>query len=210
MLYIKSFIELLDILKEGVREEECGHASYISRPSDISMLLETVNKNTSITPEFIDFNNFIGEGSNYYTFSFDYLDGELTYSISPAIDEEGHFYTDFGLCLVDECVPKIFEEEYKEESDLVDDYESPIRICWGEEPEEDEDEDCKKCEYECDAPCCKMNLEQKTKVDTDDNGKLLGFSKQWKDKNSFFTYSFHSTNEEDVLDLMKKFKISQF
>ena len=200
MLYLKTFQELVDILKEGAFEEECGHSSYISNANDITMLLEKVNELTKAKPEFIDFNNFYGEGHDYYSFSFDYEDGELRYSISPATDEDGEFYSDFGLCLVDECVPDNFEEEYREDSDFIKDFESPIRICWGEEPKEEKTFCCEKV----------GNTEVKTKVDTNDNGKVMGFTKSWKDSNSYFTYSYHSTDEDDVLKLMKEFKISRF
>jgi len=202
MLYLKTFQELVDILKEGAFEEECGHASYISNAEDITMLLEKVNELTKAKPEFIDFNNFVDEGYEYYTLSLDYEDGELSYSITPATDENDKFYTDFGLCLVDECVSERFEEEYREDSDFMRGFESPIRICWGEEPEEKGKESC-----------CKLidgDTEIKTKVDTDDDGKVKGFTKSWKDKNSYFTYSYHSSDEDDVLNLMKQFKISQF
>ena len=52
-----------------------------------------------------------------------------------------------------------------------------------------------------------IRLKRKQKY-TDDEGKVMGFTKSWKDKNSSFTYSFHSTDEDDVLELMKKFQIS--
>ena len=206
MLYIDSFIELVDILKEGAFEEDCKHASYVSNADDITALLEEINEHTKAKPEFVDFNNLRGEGYDYYTLSFDYEDGELRYSITPALDEDGKFYSDFGLCLVDECVPENFEDDYREDCDFIRGYESPIRIYWGEEPKDEDD--CEKCTYNCDAPCCtKTNTEEKTKVDTDDKGKVRGFTKTWKDKNSYFTYSYHNTDENDVLDLMKRFKI---
>lgn len=220
MLYLESFGELVELLKEGALDESCHHASYVSTAEDITALLSEVNRFTNMIPDYIDFTNF--DGCEYYNLSFDYEDGEFRYSISPALDEEtDEFYPDYGLCLVDECVPSYFEEEYKEYGQFNDNYESPIRVCWGEEPEEDyeDDPDCEKCTYKCDAPCCKKNepktssspkVEEKTKVDTDDNGKVWGFTKSWKDNNSHFTYSYHSIDEDDVLELMKKFNISQF
>lgn len=213
MLYLESFDKLLDVLKVAASEEDCKHASYISNTNDIAMLMETINKNTNAIPEFINFNNFIGEECNYYSLSLDYGEGELKYSITPAIDEKGKFYPDFGLCLVDECVPDAFETDYKRGYSFNENYESPIRIYWGEEPEEDDedDEDCKRCTVNCDASCCKKNeigeAEEKTRIDTDDKGRVQGFTKSWKDKNSFFKYSYYSTNEEDVLDFMRKFRI---
>ena len=213
MLYLESFDELLDILKVAASEEECKHASYISSADDITMLLEVVNKKTDAVPEFINFNNFIDEGCEYYTFSFDYDEyDDLSYSITPAIDENGRFYPDFGLCLVDECVSEDFEKDYKKGLCFNDNYESPIRVCWGEEPQEDDEEDldCKKCTYNCDAPCCQKNeTKVNTKIDTDDDGKVCGFTKSWEDDNSFFMYSYHSVDEDNVLDLMKKFQIKQ-
>ena len=210
MLYIDTFDELVAILKECALEEDCGHAFYLADAEKITSLLEKVNNLTNAKPEFIDFNNFLGEGCEYYTLALDYFDGDLKYSISPALDEDGDLYSDYGLCLVDEDVYEDFEEEYKTINRHNHDYESPIRIGWGEEPaeESDEDVDCDKCTYNCDAPCCKRNnTEEKTKIDTDDNGKVCGFTKTWKDKNSYFTYSYHSSKEDDVLDLMKRFKI---
>ena len=216
MLYLESFDELLGVLKTAAYEEDCKHASYVSSTDDITMLLEVVNKNTNAIPEFINFNNLMGEGCEYYTFSFDYdEDEELSYSITPSVDENGRFFPDFGFCLIDECVPKDFERDYKKGS-LFDDYEKPIRVYWGEEPKEDDkiDTDCKKCTYDCNAPCCsknKMNeAEEKIQIDTDDNGKVRGFSKSWKDKNSFFKYSYYSTKEDDILNQMKKLNINRF
>lgn len=218
MLYLESFEELIEVLKEGVLDEDCYHASYISDANGITALLSEINRTTNIIPDYIDFTNF--GGCKYYNFSLDYVDGELIYSISPAWDEENKkFYSDYGLCLIDdECVPPYFEEEYKKYGQFNEHYESPIRVIWGEEPEEDFelDIDCKKCTYDCDAPCCKKNetkispsskVEEKTKIDTDDKGKVYGFTKTWKDNNSFFTYSYHSSNEKDVIDLIKKFRI---
>ena len=212
MLYIDSFDELVDILKECAFEEECGHAFYIADAEKITLLLNSLTKLTNAKLEFIDFNNFLGEGCEYYNLSLDYDEGDLRYSVSPAVDEDGDLYPDYGLCLVDECVYEDFEEDYKAISIYNEDFESPIRVCWGEEPEEDEEEDkdCKKCTYNCDAPCCnKNNVEEKTKIDTDNKGKVCGFTKSWSDKNSFFIYSFRSSNEDDVLDLMKHFKIGR-
>ena len=167
MLYIDSFDELLSILRECAFEEDLGHAFYIADAEKITQLLGSVSKIIpNARPEFIDFNNFLGEGCEYYTFAIDCYDGDLSYSISPSLDEVGDLYPDYGLCLVDECVYEEFEDEYKLVSKFNDDYESPIRICWGEEPkEEDDDEDCNKCTYNCDAPCCKRNkAKEETKV----------------------------------------------
>ena len=210
MLYLKSFDELLGILKVAASEEDCKHASYVSSVDDITALLEVVNKKTDAVPEFVNFNNFIDEGCEYYTFSFDYdKDNELSYSITPAIDKNGKFYPDFGLCLVDECVSENFEADYKKGNRFNDNYEKPIRIHWGEEPEEDID--CKKCTYNYTAPCCTKNkkgdAEEKVQIDTNNSGKVQGFTKTWKDKNSFFKYSYYSTDEDSVLDLMRKLKI---
>jgi len=218
MLYLESFSELIEVLREGTLDEDCHHASYISNANDIMALLSEVNRYTNIIPDYIDFTNF--DGCEYYNFSFDYEDGEFRYSISPAIDEEtDEFYPDYGLCLVDECVPSSFEKDYKEYGQYNKNYESPVRVCWGEEPEEEpikenrKDSDCNKCTYNCDAPCCEKNktkVELKTKIDTDDNGKVWGFTKSWKDNNSHFLYSYHSTDEEDVLNIMKRFDIDRF
>lgn len=213
MLCLERFDELVELLLTGVKDEMCGHVSYIADAYNISQLLSAVNKNTDAIPHYIDFNNF--DGCEYYSFSFDYDDNELTYSIAPALDEESdEFYPDYGLCLVDECVPKSFEDDYKKFGKFNNYYESPVRICWEKELEEnfEDDADCVKCTYDCDAPCYTKNnkAEVKTKVDTDDNGKVQGFTKSWKDKNSSFTYSYYSSDEDDVLELMKKFKIDQF
>ena len=210
MLYIDTFDELVEILKEGAFEEDTGHAFYVADPEQITLLLNSLTKLTNAKLEFIDFNNFLGEGCEYYNLSLDYYEGDLRYSVSPTFDENGELYSDYGLCLVDEYVYDEFEKDYHIASRFNDDYETPIRICWGEEPEEELDEDCSKCTYKCDAPCCKKNeVEEKTEIDTDDDGKVNGFTKSWKDKNSFFIYSYHSANEKNVLDLMEKFKIGQ-
>lgn len=212
MLYLDSFDELVSVLKECAFEEDSGHAVYISEPEKITQVLASTTKLLpNARPEFINFNNFLCEGCEYYTFTIDCSDGDLRYSICPTFDEYGELYPDYGLCLVDECVYDEFEEEYKFVS-RHDYYEDPIRISWGEEPEEDdnEDEDCKKCTYKCDAPCCKKNeTKVNTKIDTDDDGKVCGFTKSWEDDNSFFMYSYHSADEDNVLDLMKKFQIKQ-
>ena len=210
MLYVRDFYEIAELLKEAALNEDCCHASYVSNVDDIMMLLSEINSLTDATPEYLNINSS-DDNCEYYSLSLDYYDDELTYSIAPAIDmETEEFYPDYGLCLVDECIPDNFEHDYKAYGQYGKNYQSPIRVYWGEEPQsENEDEDCKKCTYDCDAPCCKKNnqTEEKTKVDTDDEGKVCGFTKTWKDGNSFFTYSFHSSNEKDVIDLIKKFKI---
>ena len=209
MLHVEDYGEIVEILKAAALETECGHAFYVGSELDITSLLEKVTAMTDAKPDYVYFNN---SADGYYSLSLDCEDGELYFSIYPAFDEKHkEFYSDYGLCLVDEEVPDQYEKDYKKYSRFGKNYESPVRICWGEEESEDNefDEQCAKCEANCDAPCCSKNNEisEKTKVDTDDNGRVWGFTKSWKDDNSHFTYSYHSTNEKDVLDLIKKFKI---
>ena len=208
MLYVESMDEIVDILKEAAFDEDSGHATYVSAETEITALLERVNALTDAKPNYIYFDN---SSAGYYSLSLDYIEGELYYSICPALDtDDNTFYPDFGFCLVDECVPKEFERDYKKYGQFDENYEKPIRVYWGEEPENNElDEQCVKCDVDCDAPCCSKNnkISEKTKIDTDDDGRVWGFTKSWEDNNSHFTYSYHSTNEKDVLDLIKKFKL---
>ena len=58
MLYIETFEELVDILKEGAFDEDTGHAFYVADAEKITLLLNSLTKLTNAKLEFIDFNNF--------------------------------------------------------------------------------------------------------------------------------------------------------
>ena len=201
MINVKSFDEILEILLQNIADEGCGHASYVSNEEDITNLLKTVNVSTDAEAELINFDN-VNDG--YYVFELDYVsDGLITYSIWPAVDTEGIFNTNYGLCLVDECVPSSFEKDYATYGSDDEDYIKPIRVHMGDEP------DCSNCD-DTDCPNNKKSLKtsEMTRVDTNDDGTLAGFTKSWKNENSHFTYSFHSTNQEDVIEVMDRFDIN--
>ena len=133
-------------------------------------------------------------------FELDYdPDDCLSYSIWPAKDENGTFNRNYGLCLVDKNVPKNFEKEYDEYSKDDADYIKPVRIQFTSEDEE----------QSCSDKDLTTGISESVRVDTNDDGSISGFTKSWKDKNSYFTYSYHSTNEKDILRLMDKFKINK-
>ena len=204
MIHVESFEEILEILLQNVADEGCGHASYVSNEDDITELIRVVNASSDAVIDLINFDN-CSEG--YYVFELDY-DGDdyLSYSIWPAHDEDGLFYTNYGLCLVDECVPDEFEEDYDEYGSHDKDYIKPIRI----KKFLDDEPDCENCDVE-DCPHNKpaIRTTESTKIDTDDDGSLTGFTKTWKNDHSYFSYTYHSTNEDDVLDLMNRFNIEK-
>ena len=206
MLHVKSYDEILEILLQNVADEGSYHAVYVSDEEDIIELLTILNASTDAVPELINFNN--NDEKNYYAFELDYYEDEdkhpLTYSIWPARGEKGTFYPNYGLCLVDANVPKNFEKDYDEYSDRDEFYIKPVRV-----KKDFEDDECANCDVnECpNKPSIKTSEE--TRIDTNDNGKLTGFKKSWTKNNSHFTYSFHSTNEDDVISVMKKFGIKK-
>ena len=203
MLKVDSYDEILEILLQNIADEGCGHASYISNEDDITELLKLVNIATNAEPELINFDNSC-EG--YFVFELDYADDDfITYSIWPAADEEGIYNSNYGLCMVDECVPSEFEHDYDKYSKDDKDYIKPVRIrkTFG-------DLDCDSCKVNnCPNKKNSIKTSESTKIDTNDDGSLSGFTKTWKNNNSYFSYTFHSTNENDVLDLMDKFQISK-
>ena len=196
MMNVESYNEILEILLDNVTSEDCGHACYVSNEEDITKFLSVVNMCTDATPELINFNN---ANSNEYVFEFDYdVEIGLSYSIWPAADEDGTYFSNYGLCLVDKSISEDFEDDYNTELSIHDeDYIHPIRIKIGE----DEKETPKKETG--------ISSSESTRIDTNDDGTISGFTKKWENDHSFFTYTYHSTNEDDVLDVMERFGIKQ-
>ena len=206
MLHVKSYDEILEILLQNVADEGSHHTVYIGDEEDISELLIILNASTDAVPELINFNN--NDEKNYYVLELDYYVDEdkhpLTYSVWPARDEKGIFYPNYGLCLVDANVPKNFEKNYEEYSDHDEFFIKPVRV-----KKDFEDAACVNCDVnECpNKPSIKTSEE--TRIDTNDDGRLTGFRKSWTKNNSHFTYSFHSTNEDDVINVMNKLGIKK-
>ena len=194
MIKVDTYSEILEILLRNVGDETCGHVSFVSDADTITDLLREVNLFTNAEPDLINFDN---SGDDFYVFEFDYydVDNYLSYSIWPAQDEDGIFNTNYGLCLVDKVVPKNFEKDYAEYGAKDKDYIKPIRVSFSFKDTEDKSKEEKK-------PI--LNSAESTKIDKNDDGSVSGFTKSWKNNNSHFTYSFHSTDEKSVLELMEK------
>lgn len=206
MLEVNDFSEIFEILLRNVANEECGHASYVANEEYITELLKVVNISSDAEPDLINFNN---NSFTEYVFELDYDEDEgLFYSIWPAVDEHEMYYPNYGLCLVDADVSKDFEREYSRLSDHDKDYIKPIRVAIISE--DDGEVDCDDCDaIDCPNKKNSLSTSESVKIDTDDEGRVSGFTKKWKNDHSFFTYTYHSTNEDDVLDAMEKFGINK-
>ena len=210
MLHVKSYKEILEILLQNVADEGSHHVVYVSDEEDITELLTMLNASTDAVPELINFNN--NDEKNYYVLELDYYEDEgkypLTYSIWPACDEDGIFYPNYGLCLVDVNVPKDFEKDYnKYDANRDEFYIKPLRIS-RDNKKPVINSSCVNCNNKCPDKTA-IKASEQTRIDTDNKGKLTGFKKSWTKNNSHFTYSFHSTNEDDVIELMKRFGIKE-
>ena len=202
MMRIDDLDEFVSILINEVTKSECGHVSYVANEGHITKLLAAINMYSDITPELINFNN---NDPGEYVFELD-CDEDITYSIWPAAGEDGIYYPNYGLCFVSKNISNKFENDYDKYADHDDYYIKPIRVYILE----DEDEDCDNCDVS-DCPNRNNNLSssESVRIDTDDNGNISGFTKKWTNDHSFFSYTYHSTNEDDVLDVMNKFGINK-
>lgn len=210
MLNVNGFDEILEILLQTIANERCGHASYVGNQDKISVLMGVVNITTDAEPDLINFNN--NEECDY-VFELDLVDNYFTYSIWPAADENGKYFPNYGLCLVDKDVSKRFEKDYEEFAEHDSDYIKPIRISI--DMDIDKNHECNNCKSNnCPNKQKKIQKEAPSvastvRIDTNDDGTLSGFTKRWQDNNSFFSYTYHSANEKDVLKAMDKFGISK-
>ena len=179
------FKEVYDIYKKlidyALDDKYCKHSTYVADADNITDALRYINLYTDAEPGLVEFDN---SGNDYYMFELYYDEDVLSYSICPACDSDGMFYGNFGLCLVDNDVPDNFESDYAENSIVDKDYVEPVRVIIKNE----------------------KNVMSDIKIDKSDDGKVSGFTKTWKNNNSYFSYTYHSTNEKDVLDLMKNLK----
>ena len=208
MLHVKSYEEILEILLQNVADEGSHHVAYVSNEEDITELLTILNASTDAVPELVNFDNN-GE-KNYFVLELDYNEDDkysLTYSIWPARDEKGIFYPNYGLCLVDANVPEKFEKDYNRYADRDEFYIGPLRIS-RDNKKPIVNSSCVNCNNKC-SDKTSIKTSEQTRIDTDNKGKLTGFKKSWTKNNSHFTYSFHSTNEDNVVELMKRFGIKK-
>lgn len=193
MLKIDSYEELLEIMIEDTIEE--GTVSFITNTEGIHEMLNAISE-TTIKPDLIDFNS---SSDNYYYICLDFDDDSesITYSICEAC-ESGHFFGMQGVVYSDSCIP---EKYYSDVSDNKYIKEDPIRVGFLD----DCDGDCENC-------CCLDNSKEETRIDADENtGKILGFNKSWDESGDgikhSYTFSFHSSDENSVKEMMKRFGI---
>ena len=183
MLIIKDACDIYKkLIDYALDKKYCGHSTYVSNADNITDALRYINLYTDAEPGLIEFDN---SGNDYYMFELYYDEDILSYSICPACDSDGVFYGNYGLCLIDYNIPDNFESDYSENSAFDNDYVEPVRV------------KIKKDEKE---------ITSDLKIDTLDDGTVSGFTKTWKNNNSYFSYTYHSTNEDDVLSLMKDLK----
>lgn len=210
MLNVSGFDELLEILLQTITDINSGHVSYVADQNKISILLGVVNITTDAEPDLINFNN---NEDCEYVFELDLVDDYFTYSIWPAADEKGKYYPNYGLCLVDKEVSKKFEKDYEEFAEHDIDYIVPIRISVDLEIENTNE--CANCKSK-DCPNKNKTVTNTTptvantvRIHSDDDGNITGFTKRWQDDNSFFSYTYHSSNKNDVLKAMDKLGINK-
>ena len=184
MLILKDDYDIYKkLIDYALDDKYCGHSTYVSDADNVTEALRYVNLYTDAEPGLIEFDN---SGNDYYMFELYYDENVLSYSICPACDDDGVFYGNFGLCLVDNNIPDNFESDYSDNSLFDKDYVEPERVIVKDEEE----------------------ISSDIKINTLDDGTVSGFTKTWKNKDSYFSYTYHSTNENDVLDLMKNLKFN--
>lgn len=192
MLKIDGYEELLNIMMDDAIEE--GTVSFITNSEGIHEMLDIISE-TTIKPDMINFNS---SSDSYYYICLDYDDDDemITYSICEAC-ESGHFFGMQGTVYSDYCVPEKYYEDV-----AVNKYinREPIRIGFDEEC----DGDCENCQL--------ANSEEMTRIDADKNtGRVLGFNKNWIESGDgikhSYSFSFHSSDEKYVKEVMKTFGI---
>lgn len=192
MLKIDSYEELLNIMIEDAIEE--GTVSFITDTNGICEMLDLISE-TTLKPDMINFNNSC---DNYYYICFDCDDDNemITYSICEGCNND-HFFGMQGVVYTDSCIPKKYYEDVKSNKYIKDD---PIKV----EFLDDCDGDCENCSI--------ADSNETTRIDADeDTGKILGFNKNWIESGNgirhSYSFSFHSSNEGSVKEMMKKFGI---
>lgn len=190
MIYVSDLEEVMDIMLDAIEDEDS--VNFVADQDVVRTLMQIFCFNTDITPDLIQFDS---EEDDYYYFSLDRSDEEeITFSIYNAIGEDGEFIGMAGLLLVDEDVPEEFEEEVSEWN-----IGNPIRVVFESEDDEDCDGDCDNCPHE-----------DGLTVLTDDDDNIHGFHKEWKNEEdgvkSYYFFSFHSSDEDTVLDMLRKFR----
>ena len=192
MLKIDSYEELLEIMIEDTIEE--GTVSFITNTEGIHEMLNAISE-TIIKPDIINFNS---ASDNYYYICLDCDDDDeiITYSICEGI-ENGHFFGMQGTVYTDPCVPEKYYEDVAANKYIKNE---PIKIEFVDEC----NGDCEHCQL--------ADSEEMTRIDADENtGKVLGFNKNWVESGDgikhSYSFSFHSSDEGYVKEIMKKFGI---
>ena len=88
MINVCCMYGMFDILTDF--DEDSISRSFVGNETEIMELLNVCNECSNIVPDIIQFDS---EEENYYVFSLDNIDGNIYYSILPAINEKnGKFY----------------------------------------------------------------------------------------------------------------------
>ena len=181
MINVKDYYDIYKLLMKNVMNEEYKHSSYVSNGDDITNVLRFVNIYTSAEPDLIEFDNY---DKRYYVLELYNEDDKISYSICPACDENESFYTNYGLCLVDEKVPDNFEVDYNEYGSHDKSYIEPVRVSMK-----------------------KIDESVKVHIDRKKDGSIFGFTKVFNDGNTYYSYSYHNLDEDAVLDVMNDLNI---
>ena len=168
------------------------HTTFVGFYEDAIALVKDLATFEDISFETIEINPYYDYDKEYYVT----LDAEdMTLTAERAYCNEVYLIHEADVLLVaDDCNSKILERI---------DYDTVFEVGY----EDDEcDGDCENCHL--DEP---DRHEVVTRVATDESGKLRGFEKSWETKEDGMTYhstySFFSSNEKMLRDMLDNFKI---
>lgn len=178
MMNVCCMYGMFDILTDF--DEDSISRSFVGNETEIMELLNVCNECSNIVPDIIQFDS---EEENYYVFSLDNIDGNIYYSILPAINEKnGKFYGCNGDLFVSTTVPKEFERDVKSYEYI--DADSITRVSFEEEIENDSAEDDN----------CSIYTEKSDH----------GITQSWCDGNSYYSRSYYSSDAKNLETITKE------
>lgn len=190
-MYVENLDEVLSFMIESLNDYEEVH--YVADANTTILLLGEIATSTDFIPESITFDSD-SEDMYYYTTLSKDEEGNVSYLVYEAIDEYNEFYGMLGLILVDEDIPECFEKDVINISHITN---SPVRVHFGSD-----------CDGHCD--CCEYNKSDDRNVEIDldeETDQLLGFNIDWNEYGNSYSFSYHSSDEDAVLDMMEMFNI---
>lgn len=178
MINICCMYEMFDILTDF--NKKSISRSFVGDETEVLELLGVCNECSEICPDIIQFNS---EEEDYFVFSLDNIDGNIYYSILPAINEKtGKFYGCNGDLFVSTTVPTEFERDVKSYEYI--DVDSITRVSFEEETEKNSAEDDN----------CGIYTEKSDH----------GITQSWCDGNSYYSRSYYSSDAKNLESIAKE------